>query len=209
MSSDVFELLQQFARLDDALHQTRYLDLVRVEGELYDTTTERLSQTLAGPHEGPQSPTYATHAFQQTARAECNLSAEQDHDRAGRRVRETAVSAEKQQTATVRESVWRLKRKRSSAKELVHSRYCHMCSTPAWRVQFAACSRIHSSGCCKIVCHKCFSKYSWDFRAVSTEPQRYVCPHCTRSCPPTSRCALYESVNATRKRARRAFFAAV
>uniref|UniRef100_A0A7S0ZLM6 Zinc-finger domain-containing protein n=1 Tax=Timspurckia oligopyrenoides TaxID=708627 RepID=A0A7S0ZLM6_9RHOD len=89
---------------------------------------------------------------------------------------------------------------RSSKKSKVHSRYCHLCSRPAWRIPVVECSEIHNSGCCKVVCESCFDSYGWDFQFAIENKSQYKCSHCTNQCSTTARCATYMKSNSKRQK---------
>jgi len=90
-------------------------------------------------------------------------------------------------------------RARSSKKAKVHSRYCHLCSRPTWRIPVVECSEIHNSGCCKVVCESCFDNNGWDFQSAIQNKAHYKCSHCTNECPKSSRCVTYMKCNKMRQ----------
>uniref|UniRef100_A0A7S0XJY0 Zinc-finger domain-containing protein n=1 Tax=Erythrolobus madagascarensis TaxID=708628 RepID=A0A7S0XJY0_9RHOD len=92
---------------------------------------------------------------------------------------------------------WELQKKRSSSKNKVPSRYCHVCSRPAWRARSVGCSEL-KNGCCKIICEPCLeTTLGVTFEEASTTGTR--CTHCSNQCPPSARCHSYQRANNNRR----------
>lgn len=79
------------------------------------------------------------------------------------------------------------------------SAHCHCCarSTTARSVPFVTCSRLSDGLCRKVICVKCFARFSWDWNAASENPS-WTCTHCRNSCPERSQCFIYSRVNRRR-----------
>jgi hypothetical protein len=84
----------------------------------------------------------------------------------------------------------------------VASRFCHICSRMPRRGQGAAVCKNMAKGLCrKIVCERCIVDNGWNYAAIKSNVNSWLCPHCAGLCPARSQCHIYNRINARRKRA--------
>ena len=79
------------------------------------------------------------------------------------------------------------------------SRFCHICSRTAKKVELLACANLASGACRKVVCEKCFSEYNWDWKSAEKNRSSWQCTHCRRVCPRRAQCAIYRRTNERRR----------
>lgn len=80
------------------------------------------------------------------------------------------------------------------------SQFCHICSQkPSKKGGKLVCSKTSKGLCRKTVCEKCLRRHGWDYDAIVKDPSKWICPHCTNTCPERSQCRTYERVNAEKK----------
>ncbi len=79
------------------------------------------------------------------------------------------------------------------------SRFCHICSRTAKKVELLACANLASGACRKVVCEKCFAEYKWDWKTAEKNRSSWQCTHCRRVCPRRAQCAIYRRTNERRR----------
>jgi len=79
------------------------------------------------------------------------------------------------------------------------SRFCHICSRTAKKVELLSCANLASGACRKVVCEKCFIEYKWDWKAAIRSRASWQCTHCRRVCPNRAQCAIYRRTNERRR----------
>lgn len=82
-------------------------------------------------------------------------------------------------------------------KRMISSRFCHVCGRNTDKVRFAACGRVKSGLCRKVICENCCSKSGLTAEApLGLEPVRsWTCTHCRGICIPTAQCSTYGRTN--------------
>eukprot|EP00178_Gracilaria_changii_P016775 TRINITY_DN48139_c0_g1_i1.p1 TRINITY_DN48139_c0_g1~~TRINITY_DN48139_c0_g1_i1.p1 ORF type:complete len:280 (-),score=43.16 TRINITY_DN48139_c0_g1_i1:15-854(-) len=83
------------------------------------------------------------------------------------------------------------------------SSHCHVCARTSKAVRFATCARIRQGLCRKVICHKCFVKFGWNWEEAMRD-EEWLCVHCRGACPEgRSQCFIYARVNRRRGSKRR------
>lgn len=58
------------------------------------------------------------------------------------------------------------------------SRFCHICLRRAERVAAAACARLATAHCRKVICRRCFEEQGWDWSSATKRNSGWTCSHC-------------------------------
>lgn len=94
-------------------------------------------------------------------------------------------------SATEEQKMRPMKKSRTYSKA-VPSRFCHICTRQSKKSSpHAFCHNINRGTCRKAVCAKCFAKFGWDWKAVSSPGSQWLCPHCCNICPKGAQCYNY------------------
>ena len=82
----------------------------------------------------------------------------------------------------------------------IPSRFCHFCGKKVRNRRGAACGRVISGFCRKMVCVKCLMRHNEVQGApIGDNPDpSWVCPHCRGTCAEKAQCRIYSRINQRR-----------